>query len=308
MDSSSRGRGAFLTVAGVLVALGVVAIASRGSTGTGGGGARRPTDTLLDIMLSLYIVVLVAAALFVLYLIALRRTVMKEQQGRARRDIRSALGVLLFVGALTLLARDLQGRRLETVPEVPQIAPSATDTAAADGTREPYVAEFAWLPVLVILGLVALVVGGLWWSGRSRRRARGEHGHDPFADAFATAVDVSLDDLRAEPDPRRAVIAAYARLEQVLAAHGLPRHEAEAPLEYLSRMLARLEVSPEAARRLTDLFERAKFSHHETGPEMKLEAIAALETVRDDLAAARARAEDARQEALTAMRERIVGS
>ena len=59
----------------------------------------------------------------------------------------------------------------------------------------------------------------------------------------AAAVDESLDDLRAEPDPRRAVIAAYARLERVLAAHGLPRKPAEAPLEYLGRMLAELSVS-----------------------------------------------------------------
>ena len=116
-------------------------------------------------------------------------------------------------------------------------------------------------------------------------------------------MDESLDDLRAEPDPRRAVIAAYARLERVLAAHRLPRRPAEAPLEYLGRMLAELSVSPEAARRLTDLFERAKFSQHAVGTEMKEEAIAALETVRDDLLAARALAEQERQAALEAQRE-----
>jgi hypothetical protein len=118
------------------------------------------------------------------------------------------------------------------------------------------------------------------------------------------AVDESLDDLRAEPDPRRAVIAAYARLERVLAGHGLPRKPAEAPLEYLGRMLAELSVSDRAARALTDLFERAKFSQHAVGPEMKDEAIDALDTVRDDLLAAQALAAKERAAVIEAQRER----
>ena len=69
-------------------------------------------------------------------------------------------------------------------------------------------------------------------------------------------------------------------------------------------MLADLSVSPVAARRLTALFERAKFSQHEVGMEMKEEAIEALETVRDDLLAARALAEHEREAAIAAHRER----
>ena len=141
-----------------------------------------------------------------------------------------------------------------------------------------------------------------WYAGRARKRARGEL-HTGLAAAVAQAVDESLDDLRAEPDPRRAVIAAYARLEGVLAAHGLPRKPAEAPLEYLGRMLAELSVSDRAARGLTDLFERAKFSQHVVGADMKDEAIDALETVRDDLAAAKALAEKERAAAIAAQRE-----
>jgi hypothetical protein len=93
------------------------------------------------------------------------------------------------------------------------------------------------------------------------------------------------------------VIAAYARLERVLASHKLPRRPAEAPLEYLERMLAEVSVSAPAARALTQLFERAKFSQHAVGPEMKEQAITALERVRDDLLAARALAEREREAA-----------
>jgi hypothetical protein len=94
------------------------------------------------------------------------------------------------------------------------------------------------------------------------------------------------------------VIAAYARLERVLASNGVARRPSEAPFEYLARVLASLQVGDEAIATLTHLFERAKFSHHAVGPEMKDDAIAALETVRDELLVARAQAERARAQML----------
>jgi hypothetical protein len=84
------------------------------------------------------------------------------------------------------------------------------------------------------------------------------------------------------------VIAAYARAERILGAHGLPRRPFEAPLEYLSRVLLELRVRAGAALELTELFERAKFSPHRVDETMKDEAIEALAAVRDDLRAAAA--------------------
>jgi hypothetical protein len=72
-------------------------------------------------------------------------------------------------------------------------------------------------------------------------------------------------------------------MERALARSGIPRRPAEAPFEYIERALADLETSAESAKRLTALFEWAKFSHHEPGPEMRDEAIAALVDVRDEL-------------------------
>jgi hypothetical protein len=285
------------------VSLGVVAVASTGSISGGDGSARRPSDALVDIFLTLYILTLVAGAILFLYLLALRRTMLGTNRGGARRDLRNALGTILFVGLALLVARTLEERQGSLDVTIPQAAPFA-DPGAGDREREPYHAEFAWIPALVTVGLIALAVFGVWWSDRSRRRSRGELRGSFLADALATAVDESLDDLRAESDPRRAVIAAYARLERALAAHGLPRNAAESPLEYLRRLLSGLSVTPAAARRLTELFERAKFSQHAVGPEMKEHAIRALEVVRDDLRAARARAEQERAAALQALAQR----
>jgi hypothetical protein len=100
----------------------------------------------------------------------------------------------------------------------------------------------------------------------------------------ARAIDDSLEDLRHDPDLRRAIIAAYARMEGALGRTGVGRRPWEAPFEYIGRALVALETGGESAERLTALFERAKFSHHDPGPEMRDEAIAALEAVRDDLA------------------------
>jgi hypothetical protein len=101
--------------------------------------------------------------------------------------------------------------------------------------------------------------------------------------ALADVLDDALADLRAEVDPRRAIIAAYARMERLLAAYGVPRRAAEAPFEYLGRVLVDLRARAGPVFELTALFERAKFSHHAVDAVMKEEAIQALAAVRDDL-------------------------
>jgi Domain of unknown function (DUF4129) len=76
----------------------------------------------------------------------------------------------------------------------------------------------------------------------------------------------------------------------VLAAHGLARRPAEAPLEYLARVLRGLDVRESAVQSLTRLFEYAKFSGHDIDAAMKEEAITALIKVRNDLQAEKTRA------------------
>jgi hypothetical protein len=102
---------------------------------------------------------------------------------------------------------------------------------------------------------------------------------------LSEAVGAGLFDARREHDPRRAVIAAYATMERTLADRGLPRSEHEAPLEYMSRLFAELEIGQDAIRTLTHLFEVARFSHHEIAPAAKAQAILALVNLREELRA-----------------------
>ena len=118
---------------------------------------------------------------------------------------------------------------------------------------------------------------------RKRRSATAARRRPTVAEDLAASMADAIDDLEAEPDARRAVIAAYARMEGVLARHGLRRRPSETPLEYLRRILLGLTARADAVSRLTSLFEQAKFSRHEIDGAMKHDAIGALREIRDDL-------------------------
>jgi hypothetical protein len=81
-------------------------------------------------------------------------------------------------------------------------------------------------------------------------------------------------------------------MERGLAAVGLPRHAAEAPLEYVARVLERANVRPASIRRLADLFERAKFRQHTIDEGMRAAAIEAVTTIRAELEAEQAEARE----------------
>ena len=157
--------------------------------------------------------------------------------------------------------------------------------------------------MLIVVGLAGAGIAAAYVSPR----AAGERSAaaTPSSPILADVVAETLDDLRAERDPRRAVIAAYARLERALAALRPAAAPAEAPEEYLARILGELEVGSRRCQRLTALFERAKFSQHEVDAEMKDEAIDTLEAAaRGAARGARAAPPQERARALAEARER----
>jgi len=280
---------AFLPALAVLALVGVVAIAATGSTPTGSGATRPPADTLLDTILSLSLVLLIPAAAIFVYGLMQRKAIAREMaSGRYRRTgfVGFAVFMFLFLVVVYFRLRDWKPPPPEELeePVVPGFGlPPPTDSPA--GTADVYEPEFAWLPVLVVLGLAGVGVAAALLAVR-RRAGTLDADADYVAEALADVLDETLDDLRAETDPRRAVIAAYARLERALSAHGLPRRRAETQQEYVARILDDLDVDRRSVRRLTDLFTRAKFSQHDVDVGMKEEAIAALEHVRNELRAA----------------------
>jgi hypothetical protein len=276
-----------IPVLGVLALLGVVAVAATGSTPSGSSNARRPGDAFLDTLFSLWLIALIPAAALFVYGLMQRRAIAEEiASGRYRRR---GLGFFLAFFAVLTAAAYLgilhrHWHPLGTAAEgSPLINTSARGGSVQTRDVHMYHAEFAWLQVLVILGLAGLA--GLAWFVAARRRKEDAAGRGTVAETLTDVIEETLDDLRAESDPRRAVIACYARLERALAAFGFPRRVAETQEEHLTRILGDLDVETGSISRLTELFTRAKFSQHEVGAEMKEEAIAALVQVRDELRA-----------------------
>ena len=133
------------------------------------------------------------------------------------------------------------------------------------------------LAIVAVLAVVALAVAIRW-----RRSDAAEQGGAVGDRRGRTeqAVEVGLEALRREPDPRRAIIAAYAAMERSLSSAGLGRQPWEAPIEYLRRVLAAALGGGEDVQTMTHLFELAKFSHHPVDETMRSGAIGALERIR----------------------------
>jgi Domain of unknown function (DUF4129) len=288
-----RGR-ARVAVAALAAAglLGLVALGSlRGPLGSGRGRPSYPADLVDSLLLLLFLAMVAAGLLAVVALWPDRNLVLRQ-----RRRGPGILSLLLPLAAILFLWLfwDLLGLDGLTRDE-PTTSTQAPSTSVADAVDPP---RPGLLPLVVagvaVLAMVAMVAGQLAADRRRRRPPRSR------AERLVELLDDTLEDLEGDPDPRRAVIAAWARMERGLAAAGLPRAAAEAPFEYAARVLDSALVAAggggsAAVHRLTGLFERAKFSHHDIGPADRDQAVAALRAVRRELAdaAEAARAADA---------------
>ncbi len=164
----------------------------------------------------------------------------------------------------------------------------------------------AWLRwAIVCFALVALATGGVLlvrnfrgWGVRRRGRRRAAPSEaeaaEPEPATLATeddaevarrAVEAALEPLREPTDPRGAVIAAYARLENVLAERDLGRRTPEAPREYLARVLGEQGMPERSLTTLTRLFEEARFSLHPIPESAPRRAQNELENARGALVA-----------------------
>ena len=149
----------------------------------------------------------------------------------------------------------------------------------------------SWWEVLIAVVLAIVAFVAILRAFRTYRAPVSTPDEEPEVlrqtSALASAVGAGLRDARLEPDPRRAVITAYATMERMLAAQGWPRREVEAPLEYMTRLFAERNVRADALATLTELFELARFSHHVISPATKERAIGALTVIDQELRAAR---------------------
>jgi uncharacterized protein DUF4129 len=281
-----RGRAGRAALPGlvVLVLVAVVAVAATGSVPRGSSESRAPSEALLDTLFTLWILAVLAGAVLLVYGLMQRQAIAK-QVARGGYPRFTVVSFLVFAGVLAVLVwlfANWRPRGFNPVEEEGVFGRPGEPLPPAPGAEaRQYEPSLSWIPVAVVTGLVVAAAVAYVVASRRTRPIRDPQAE--LAEELAAALEDALDDLRAEADPRRAIIAAYARLERVLAANGVARLGPETPDEYLLRVLRDLELTPAATGRLTALFTQAKFSNHAVDSTMKESAIAALEQVRDEL-------------------------
>jgi len=279
-----------LVAFGVLALLAVVAFATR--SGFGGRSDAAPSATYTNYAFSAFLVVFVLAIPITIYAFAIQaREVTSERRSFVSTVVRNLLTLLMIMGivagVLYLRHHSAHFPHVQ-LPDNKRAKKKGGSGKDAVDYQPAFQEPVLWiaLAILVPLAVVAVVAN-------RRRLARRQAmllqplDAETIADELTREISDAIDDLRAEPDARAAVIAAYARMEGVLARRGLGRRASETPIEYLGRVLLELDVRADAVRRLTDLFQRAKFSSHAIDAEMKVVAIDALREIRDDLGGAK---------------------
>jgi protein-S-isoprenylcysteine O-methyltransferase Ste14 len=282
-----------LRTGALTVLLAVVALASR--AGLGGGTtatARSWAGSTVDVLVVVALVLAAATVVVLIYAFTGAGRGGKHEElmigGRPQRSLGLKLLALACLAllaaaivAVILIGRDSLGGPAPALPAnpvttrpVPAPAPARPAAHAAAGPLLPW-----WLVVAVVAVAVAGTAAFLWW--RPHRERVGAIAAE--ARRARAALDQSLAELDDQAEPRAAVIRAYARMEQVLSEHELPRGVSEAPREYMTRALSVLGAPVAAARRLTELYEEARFSCHAIDARMRSDAITTLRTLRAQL-------------------------
>jgi Domain of unknown function (DUF4129) len=262
------------------VTLGLLLVAGASSQRGLDGGAARPALPAWPLLFVVGAGLVMSTALGIAVLVPLARHRAGQRGISALRagPLTLALSLLVPAAVTAIYAAPATSGRHTTLPPAP--------SSATPDPRRPEAAErgseqgkgIAALAAGIAAGIVGLAAFGL---AHARRRA-------PEAQPRATVAEGARDAAAAAAipaDPRAAVLAAYARMEATLAAVGLARHPSDAPREYLARLEAALGGGRAPAARLTELFERARFSPHPVGEDLRREAIGALEGLRAELEA-----------------------
>jgi Domain of unknown function (DUF4129) len=266
--------------AAVAVVVGLLLVVGASARRPLDGGAAAPSLPTWPLLFVVGVGLVVSAALG----LAVLGPIMRVRAGQSGRSALRAgpltLSLSLLVPAAIIALYTTQGTNGERKAIGPPAPATHDKLAGKPGERG---ADHSTAIAALTAGVGAGVVG---FAGLAIVRARRRRAADaePRAMVAAGARDAAA--AAAIPaDPRAAVLAAYARMETALASVGLARRPSDAPREYLARLEAGLGGGRAPAARLTELFERARFSPHPVGEDSRAEAIGALETLRIELEA-----------------------
>jgi hypothetical protein len=266
----------------------VLVVIAAGATPEGFGGFFRtegPTRIVLPQVLGVhqylfFALVVLVLALYISAQIVARREGIAVPRGRSSLRFVAGLVLVLLILDLNPEIREWLDAWFDEGTEAEQqIAPAPPEEAI-----EPEPSRALGYLVAGFMGLAVLALMAMLWVllGREPTRRR-SHTSD---DRIREVIEGSLADLDTISDPRAAVLACYARLQAAADHAGIDRRASDAPLELLERLIEDGRADTEAARRLTDLFEVARFSPHAIDEAMRRDAISSLNALKDGLVVA----------------------
>jgi Domain of unknown function (DUF4129) len=279
--------GALVTFVGLTAAIAVAAMAARApladSTPTNAASAGAPVTALFILLVGAGIV---AVGFLAMLLWPGRRRKHDDELEPIGEPLQVhwlwkvlACLVPLVLGAALVAAAVIGARTRHPVPRLVLGGSGArlpTSSHGASAGASGFVLA-SWLPWTVLGILVLAIATGVILVLRRRPPIAAAPSQETAAHA---AVQEAIRTLETPSDPRQAVIAAYASMQRTLAANGVARSPAEAPREYLRRVLTANGATEHAARTLTDLFEEARFSRHPIPERARGLALAALTSMR----------------------------
>ncbi|HKV66736.1 MAG TPA: DUF4129 domain-containing protein, partial [Gaiellales bacterium] len=166
-----------------------------------------------------------------------------------RRQAKAAVSFLLIIVGVALWMRS--GRHLPNFFGGSSTGRGGPGTLGRPGSGHPAVTGSDWTAVIVIWVLLAAAAVFVYLRYRASRRSADLLPLPAFAEEPGESEVARL---RRELDPRRAVIAAYAAMERLMARDGVARGAHEAPMEYLGRVTLHGHHRVAAVHRLTALF------------------------------------------------------
>jgi hypothetical protein len=291
----------------------VVALLALGALGLGGRERIALDDRRLSTqgLVLLFVAVLVAGLVLLVVALVSQSGGPPGQVSPKRTSLLSRIiQGLVLVGLLYLLLRhadelkDLFNQRGEPEGGRPPVMPGGEGGPdPGSGAGQPPSWSF---PVAALAGLLlAAVVVTLTWVRRRADVAAASTSDDPTPEEVQHVVAAGLAALSDVDEPRAAVIGAYAAMEEALAGQGVPRGATDTPADLLARTVRAgllTSTGEDAARELSGLFERARFSRRPLPPDARLVAVTAFNRLQAELRAqadqraqAERRAESARR-------------
>lgn len=282
--SSRTGPAVVAAGAAALVTLGLVAYLAAGA-GTEDAQVSAPG---VDVPAAWFDVILgvIGGLTLVVWLALLVAAVTERSGGNDLRPSRTIPGMLLAAALLWFMFTVWTPSEAPTISEPPPSAPPGElgPELPTDPTPTGTATSTGWL--LAGLGLVMVTVAIAAWSSRSKVRKETGDGAGVVQrrrHLLIGLLDDALTDLRDHPDPRAAVIAAWARLENALTTVDVLRVPGDTPSRYLAKVLVTVEASATAVEGFTGAFERAMFSPDRITEVDQAAAVDALVAVRDEL-------------------------